>query len=77
VRLHQAPDLGADHEAATIAPAQRGAKATLGQGVAVVRRGIEIADAQVPGRVDDGEGFFVAHRLVQAAELGAAQAKAA
>ena len=75
--LHQhAADLRGEHELLAWALAQRRAEAQLGDAGAVVRRGVERANAAPPGLVDGRARARLADRLVEPAERGAAECEA-
>ena len=73
-RLEQAPDLGREHELVALLVAQRLAETVLGQAEAVVRRGVEIADAGVVAGLDRGARLLIGERLVHVAERRPAEA---
>src|SRR3954447_6048246 len=54
-------------------PARRAPEPLLGQAEAVVRRGVEVAPALVPGRVDGRDGLGVAHLAEQVAQRRTAE----
>lgn len=55
----QAPDLGADHVLLTRPAGERCTHADLGETCAIEGRGVEIADAVVPGGIHRREGFLL------------------
>lgn len=73
MRDEQPAHLGGEGVGVTGAVAQRGAEPPLRQAETVVGRGVERADAGVPGGVHRGTGGLVGDRLVEVAEGGAAQ----
>ena len=74
-RAQEAPDLGRDDELGARAAAERAAEPPLRQAGAVVRRGVEVPQAQLPGAVDDRGGLVVVDSLVQTAERRGAERK--
>jgi len=71
--LEEAADLGGEHVLVSRTVPQGVAQTALGQAEAVVRRGVERADAAVPRRVDRGCGVVVAHRGEQVPDRRAAE----
>jgi hypothetical protein len=72
-RPEHAADLGRDHIAIARLAIEKIAEAKLGQAVAVARRGIEIADAGVPGDLQRGRRLVAGDGLVEIADARAAE----
>jgi hypothetical protein len=75
-RLEQPSDLRGQDELVTRALGERGADAPLGEAEPVVRRGVEVAHAELPRRVDGRARIRVGRGAVEIAELGTAQSQA-
>jgi hypothetical protein len=71
-----ASDLGADQILVARIRRQRFAEPKLRESCAVERRGVEVADAAVPGRVDRGDRFIVRDVAIHVAERRRAEADA-
>ena len=76
VRAQQAPDLRREHEVVARPPGEDTAEALLRQAEAVEGRGVEEADAPLPGQLDRRVRGLVADRLEQPAERCGAQPRA-
>ena len=74
-RDEEPPDLGGEHVLVSGAACEGGAEAALGQAESVVRRGVEVADAGVPGRLDRGVRLVVGRLAEQVAELRGAESE--
>ena len=74
-RDEEAPDLRREHVLVAGTVGERRAEAALGQTESVVRRGVEVADAGVPGRVDRGPRLVVGRLAEQVAQLRGAEAE--
>ena len=75
VRAQQAPDLRGDHVLVARLGRKERAQPALGQPEPVMRRGVEVADAALPRRLEDGERVIVAHRAEEVADVGGAVAE--
>lgn len=71
----EAAGLGGDDVLVAGAVAQGGAQPVFGQAQAVVRRGVVIADARVPGGVQGGGGVLGGGGAVEVADDGGAEAE--
>jgi hypothetical protein len=71
---HETPaDLGGDHELLARFRGEKRPEAAFGQPEAVVRRGVEVADAALPSRFQHGVRLLVAHRRVEVPEIRRAE----
>src|SRR5205823_4586408 len=75
--LQDAADLGGDRVGGTGVFAKDGADSAFGQAEAVVRGGVEVADALLPGRGHRLAGLFLADLGVEVADGGPAEGEGA
>ncbi len=74
--VHEQPaDLGGQHVVVARAAGEGGAEAAFGQAEAVVRGGVEVADAAGPRGVHDRPRVLAGHGPEEVAQLGAAEAE--
>ncbi|MDT4834877.1 hypothetical protein FQZ97_685270 [compost metagenome] len=69
-------DLGAEHVLVTRTGSQGSTQARFGKAGTVEGRGVEVANAVVPGGVDGGLDFFRGHRAEHVAQRRSAEAEA-
>ena len=69
VRPQEATGLGRQHELVARLGLQERAEAPLGEAETVVRRGVEVADAAVPRRVEHGPRLVIAQLAEQVADV--------
>jgi hypothetical protein len=73
IGMQDAADLGRQHERIAAGIAQRHPEPALGQAMSVVRRRVEIADAEGPCTVHDRDCFVVGKCAIQVAERRATE----